>query len=87
MTHQQMIDYWEKEIQKHESAQKFLSSTLQIDRHRALEMQARIIHLQLCSMVFDKSIISTSTNYKAPQFPPDRIEPEFRGWWPFRRKV
>lgn len=63
MTHQQMIDFWEKEIQKHERAQRILSTSLQISWHKELEIQARTIYAQLITMETKEPITTTGTKF------------------------
>lgn len=63
MTRQELIDYWQIQINNHESAQQFLSSTLQIERHKAQAELARIIYMQLVTMTENEPVVHTHTTY------------------------
>ena len=64
MTHQQMIDYWQEQINLNERAAKILSTTLQIEVAKAKAESARIIYMQLCTMKFDAPAIEINTSYE-----------------------
>lgn len=62
MTHQEMIDYWQKEIEKNESAAMFMSTFQQMYMYKDRAEYARMIYMQLCQMETNEPITITSLN-------------------------
>ena len=64
MTHQQMIDFWEKQIKAHELNASCGESATYTKISTELMKQAMAIYMQLCQMESDIPKVETSTEFK-----------------------
>lgn len=64
MTHQQMIDYWQGQIDKYKQGLSLLLTKEMRGKYEALLTQSHTIYLQLCTMDTVEPKTETATEYK-----------------------
>lgn len=67
MTHQELIVYWQQQVENYVLAQKLCFENDK-EMYRQLELQARNIYNQLCMLVINENIKSVSSAEFDPEF-------------------